>query len=206
MCCGNFPPFLKYFLYVFSRVACFLPPPPILSLRRLPFTLGGPQTPSAEWGAFRVPWWMLMGDSFRSFYRVGLWSAGWLALHTLDIQRTCKSPPPPLDTHTKTPVKKLQEHEGRKEEPRRVHRHERKEWECDSEKTKERAEGEYVKKAGTEKERERARERRFRGEGGGQSLRRMCLCCWELGRKNWKRKSGEGTSSVARSSHTLNGG
>ncbi len=100
MCWGNFPPFLKYFLYVFSRVACFLPPPLILSLRRLHFTLGGPQTPSAEWGAFRVPWWMLMGDSFRSFYRVGLWSAGWLALHRLDIQRTCKSPPPPSPWHT----------------------------------------------------------------------------------------------------------
>ncbi len=79
----------------------FFTPPLILSLRRLHFTLGGPQTPSTEWGAFRVPWWMLMGDSFRSFYRVGLWSAGWLALHRLDIQRTC-NPPPPWHTHKNT--------------------------------------------------------------------------------------------------------
>ncbi len=152
----------------------FFTPPLILSLRRLHFTLGGPQTPSAEWGAFRVPWWMLMGDSFRSFYRVGLWSAGWLALHRLDIQRTCKSPPPPppLDTHTKTPVKKLQEHEGRKEEPRRVHRHERKDWECDSEKTKEKAEGEYVKKAETKKEKVQERDAL-----GGRMVVRACGGC-----------------------------
>ncbi len=74
---------------------------------------------------------------------------------------------PPLDTHTKTPVKKLQEHEGRKEEPRRVHRHERKDWECDSEKTKE-----NVKKAGTKKEKVQERDAL-----GGRMVVRACGGC-----------------------------
>ena len=93
-CYGNFTPSWKHFLHVFSRGACYsslhlslphslstprptLPPPsPSTPLSRLGFHFGGPSASlSADQGAFKVPWWMLMPDSFRSFYSRSLWSA-----------------------------------------------------------------------------------------------------------------------------------
>lgn len=48
-------------------------PPPLSSLG---FHFGGPSASlSADQGAFKVPWWMLMPDSFRLFYSRALWSA-----------------------------------------------------------------------------------------------------------------------------------
>lgn len=49
MCCVNFPPFLKYFLYVFSRVA---PPPKFFPLQTA-FHFGGPSDPLSRVESFQ---------------------------------------------------------------------------------------------------------------------------------------------------------
>lgn len=72
-----------------SLAELYVPPPPSFSaslhpcltlppstLSRLGFHFGGPSDfLSFDQGAFKVPWWMLMPDSFRSFYSRSLWSA-----------------------------------------------------------------------------------------------------------------------------------
>ena len=85
-----FPTLWIYFQHVWNQTACYFPSvglslslflpthpsTPLSPLSRLGFHFGGPSASlSADQGAFKVPWWMLMPDSFRSFYSRSLWSA-----------------------------------------------------------------------------------------------------------------------------------
>ncbi len=98
----------------------FTPPPSNSFPPQTAFHFGGPSDPLSRVGSFQGTLMDANGGLFQIILQGRALICRLACSPHAGYPENMQIPPPPLDTHTKTPVKKLQEHEGRKEEPRRI--------------------------------------------------------------------------------------